>query len=224
MGRHGSGQTIGRRLILIEAAVETLEEVRVAEKAGANRIELCANLGEGGSTPTAGMIAAVLAKTRLPVFVMIRPRGGGYVYSEHELHAMLRSVEDARSTGVAGIVTGVLTREGRVDLEHTRNLVSAASGLPVTFHRAFDSAKNLPEALDVLIQVGVSRVLTSGGARTALEGASVISSLVAQARDRIVIIAGGAIRERNVRGLVARTGVREVHSRQIQGIARALTD
>jgi len=154
---------------------------------------------------------------------MIRPRGGDFVYSHGEIDGMMRDIERARSAGVAGIVTGVLTPDGQVDGERTRNLVSRASGLPVTFHRAFDATKNLPDALDVLIQAGVTRVLTSGGARTALEGASVISSLVGRSRDRIAIIAGGGIREHNVREVVARTGVREVHSREVQGIAHALT-
>ena len=154
---------------------------------------------------------------------MIRPRGGGFVYSDDEIDQMLRDIERARSTSAAGIVTGVLTPDARVDVERTGALVNAASGLPVTFHKAFDSTDNLPEALEQLIQIGVSRVLTSGGAPTALEGASAIADLVDRARDRIAIIAGGGVREHNVRELIVRTGVREVHARDVRGIPDALT-
>lgn len=223
MERHGSRKTIGAQPILIEAAVESLESALAAERAGANRIELCANLSVGGTTPSASLIAAVLDETNLPVFVMIRPRGGGFVYSDDEIDQMLRDIERARSTSAAGIVTGVLTPDARVDVERTGALVNAASGLPVTFHKAFDSTDNLPEALEQLIQIGVSRVLTSGGAPTALEGASAIADLVDRARDRIAIIAGGGVREHNVRELIVRTGVREVHARDVRGIPDALT-
>ena len=154
---------------------------------------------------------------------MIRPRGGGFVYSDDEIAAMTRDIMRVGNMGVAGIVTGVLSSDDRVDTDCTRTLLSAAHGLPVTFHRAFDSAQSLPDALDQLIEVGVSRVLTSGGAPTALDGASVISALLRRAGDQIAIIAGGGVRDHNVRELVGRTGVREVHARQVRGIRRALT-
>jgi copper homeostasis protein len=224
MERHRSRKAIGAQPILIEAAVESLESALAAQGAGANRLELCANLADGGTTPSAGLIAEVLDKTQLPVFVMIRPRGGGFVYTDNEIVAMTRDIEQALSTGIAGIVTGVLAPDARVDVERTLALVNAASGLPVTFHRAFDFSDNLPEALEQLIQIGVSRVLTSGGAPTALEGASAIAALAAQARGRIGIIAGGGIRENNVREVIARTGVREIHSREVRGIPDAITD
>jgi copper homeostasis protein len=156
------------------------------------------------------------------VFVMIRPRGGSFIYSDEEIAAMRRDIVNARGMGVAGIVTGALTADARVDIEPTRTLLRASAGLPVTFHRAFDRAQNLPDVLEQLIQAGVSRVLTSGGSATALDGAPVISALVAQAGDRIAIIAGGGVRDHNVRELVAQTGVREVHARQVRGIHRAL--
>jgi copper homeostasis protein len=169
------------------------------------------------------LIAAVLDKTQLPVVVMIRPHGGDFVYSDDELAAMKHDIADARKMGVAGIATGVLTPDARVDIERTRTLVSAAAGLPVTFHRAFDSAQDLPQALEQLVELGVNRILTSGGAATALEGAPAISALLSHAGDRIAIIAGGGVRDHNVRELVARTGVREVHARQVRGIRRALS-
>lgn len=211
--------------ILIEAAVEKLDEALSAERAGVDRIELCANLRDGGTTPSARLIAAVVDQIRLPVFVMIRPRSGGFVYSDAEIDAMTRDIELAEETGIAGIVTGALTADGRVDIAHTRTLVKAAAGLPVTFHRALDCAGNLMDALEQLIDIGVSRVLTSGAAATALDGAATIASLVDQARERIAIIAGGGIREHNVREVISRTGVREVHSRLVDEMTmRGLVD
>jgi copper homeostasis protein len=215
MERRGGSKANGGSLILVEAAVETLEEALAAERAGADRIELCANLSDGGTTPSAGLIAAVVGQTKLPVVVMIRPRGGDFVYSDDEIDAMTRDIELAGEGGIAGIVTGVLTADGHIDIERTRALVDAAAGLPVTFHRAFDSTGDLPDALEELIQIGVSRVLTSGSAATALEGAATIAALVDQAHAWISIIAGGGIREHNVRDVVARTGAREVHSRLV---------
>jgi len=207
----------------IEGAVESVESAVAAEGDGAGRIELCANLSVGGTTPTADLIAAVLEKTQLPVFVMIRPRGGSFVYSTAELAEMTRDIERARTMGIGGIVTGVLEPDGGVDVDRTRSLVESAAGLPVTFHRAFDRIRNLPDALEQLIAIGVARVLTSGGAPTALDGASAIAALVAKARGRITILAGGGVREHNVCDLVAQTGVAEVHSRDVRGIRRALT-
>jgi copper homeostasis protein len=204
-------------LTLVEAAVETLASALAAERAGADRVELCDNLSEGGTTPNAGLIAAVVGRTQLPVFVLIRPRAGGFVYSEAEFDAMFRDIELTRTMGIAGIVTGVLGSDGRVDIERTRTLVKNAGGLPVTFHRAIDSAANLAVALDDAIEAGVSRVLTSGGAPTALQGEDVIAALVEQARERVSVIAGGGVREHNVREVIARTGVREVHARLIDG-------
>jgi copper homeostasis protein len=171
------------------------------------------------------LIAAVIDQMNLPVVVMIRPRSGGFVYSDDEIGAMTRDIELAGEEGIAGIVTGVLTADGHIDIERTGTLVNAAAGLPVTFHRAFDSTRNLPDALEQLIQIGVSRVLTSGRGATALEGAATIAALVDQARAWISIIAGGGIRENNVRDVVARTGAREVHSRLVdEASMKALID
>jgi copper homeostasis protein len=212
-------------LTLVEAAVETLDSALAAERAGADRIELCDNLSDGGTTPGAGLIVAVAEGTQLPVFVLIRPRAGGFVYSDDEFDVMIRDIELAGRMGVAGIVTGALTPDSRVDAERMRNLVKAAAGLPVTFHRAIDFAMNLPAALEEAIEAGASRVLTSGGAATAWEGMDLIAALVDQARKRITIIAGGGIREHNVRDVIARTGVREVHARLVDEVQmRGLID
>jgi copper homeostasis protein len=205
-------------LTLVEAAVETLDSALAAERAGVDRIELCVNLSDGGTTPGAGLIAAVVEKTRLPVFVLIRPRAGNFVYSDDEFDQMIRDIELTERMGIAGIVTGALGSDGRVDIERTRALVKTAGGLPVTFYRAIDSAANLAVALDDVIEAGVRRVLTSGGAPAALEGVDAIAALVEQARERVLIIAGGGVREHNVRAVIARTGVREVHARLLNEV------
>ena len=200
-------------MTLVEAAVETIEEALAAKRAGADRIELCANLAVGGTTPSAGSIASVVQQAGHPVFVMIRPRGGDFVYAADEIDAMIENIDRARPLGVAGIVTGALRSDGSVDVESMRRLMSPAAGLPVTFHRAFDVVANRTEALEQVIDLGASRVLTSGGAATALDGAVAIAMLVDQAGERVSIVAGGKIREQNARDVIARTGVREVHAR-----------
>jgi copper homeostasis protein len=202
-------------MTLVEAAVETLEEALAAKRAGADRIELCANLGVGGTTPSAGLIASVVQQVNHPVFVMIRPRGGDFVYAADEIDAMIEDIDRARPLGIAGIVTGALRSDGSVDVDSMRRLMSPAAGLPVTFHRAFDVVANRTEALEQVIDLGASRVLTSGGAATALDGAVAIAMLVDQAGERVSIIAGGTIRDHNVRDVIARTGVREVHARLV---------
>ena len=200
-------------MTLVEAAVETIEEALAAKRAGADRIELCANLAVGGTTPSAGSIASVVQQAGHPVFVMIRPRGGDFVYAADEIDAMIEDIDRARPLGIAGIVTGALRSDGSVDVESMRRLMSPAAGLPVTFHRAFDVVANRTEALEQVIDLGASRVLTSGGAATALDGAVAIAMLVDQAGERLSIVAGGKIREQNARDVIARTGVREVHAR-----------
>ena len=200
-------------MTLVEAAVETIEEALAAKRAGADRIELCANLGVGGTTPSAGLIASVVQQAVHPVFVMIRPRGGDFVYAADEIDAMIEHIDRARPLGIAGIVTGALRSDASVDVESMRRLMSPAAGLPVTFHRAFDVVVNRTEALEQVIDLGASRVLTSGGAATALDGAVAIAMLVDQAGERLSIVAGGKIREQNARDVIARTGVREVHAR-----------
>ena len=214
-------------MTLVEAAVETLEEALAAKRAGADRIELCASLGVGGTTPSAGLIASVVQQANHPVFVMIRPRGGDFVYAADEIDAMIEDIDRARPLGIAGIVTGALRSDGSVDVESMRRLMSPAAGLPVTFHRAFDVVANRTEALEQVIELGASRVLTSGGAATALDGAVAIAMLVDQAGERVSIMAGGKIREQNARDVIARTGVREVHARleneaSIRGLVRVV--
>ena len=197
--------------ILIEAAVESAEGAMVAERAGAQRIELCANLTDGGTTPSAGTIGTTLARVKAPVFVMIRPRGGDFLYTGVELDVMTRDIATARSLGAHGIVLGVLTRDGTVDVEHTSALVEAARPLPVTFHRAFDLTIDLGEALERLITCGVARVLSSGGAPRAADGIEQLAALVRRAGDRISVMPGGGISALNAATIIGETGAREIH-------------
>jgi copper homeostasis protein len=199
--------------ILVEAAVDSLDDAMAAVDGGADRLELCANLSVGGTTPDQTLIAAVIARVDVPVFAMIRPRGGSFVYTPAEIDRMRREIEMALDLAAAGVVLGVLDTDGRVDMAQTRSLVSVAGGQRVTFHRAFDRTPDLLASLDTLISLGVARVLTSGGVATASEGAEVLATLVARAEGRIGILAGGGVRAGNVADIVRRSGVREVHAR-----------
>jgi copper homeostasis protein len=199
--------------LIVEACVDSVESALAAERGGAARLELCDALFDGGTTPSAGMIAAVRERVSIPVFVIIRPRGGGFVYSAAELDVMRRDIVAARGLGANGVVIGPLGADGAVEEEQTRALVQVAGDLSVTFHRAFDFAPDLADALESLVSAGVGRVLTSGGAPTALAGIPALAALVSQAGERLTVMAGGGVREDNVRAIVDGTGVREVHVR-----------
>ena len=204
--------------MLIEAAVESLDAALAAVEGGAHRLELCTDLAHGGITPDLNLLQAQLP---IPVFVLVRPRAGDFVYTDSEHRTMLEQISRARSAGAHGIVTGDLS------LDRTRDLIAAARPLPVTFHRAFDVFPVRSEALERLIRLGVERVLTSGGAPTAPEGAEEIRRLVVQAKGRIEILPGGGINPNNVARLVQQTGVREVHfsvkdAEKVRGVIQAL--
>lgn len=199
--------------ILVESCVDSVASALAAERGGAHRLELCDALFDGGTTPSAGMIAACKEAVAIPVFVIIRPRGGGFVYTDAERDVMRRDVVAARELGADGVVIGGLQSDNTVDLALVRLLVEAARDLPVTFHRAFDFTPCLDQSLESLAGVGVRRVLTSGGAPTAAEGATTLAQLVRQAGSRVVVVAGGGVRGSNVRDLVSVSGVREVHVR-----------
>lgn len=199
--------------VLVEACVDSVASSLAAERGGAQRLELCDALFDGGTTPSSGMIAACKKAVSIPIVVMIRPRGGGFVYSDDERDVMRRDVAHARDAGADGVAIGGLLSDGTIDTELTRALVDEARDLPVAFHRAFDFTPDLDAALESLARAGVRRILTSGGAPTATEGAARIAELVRQAGSRLTVIAGGGIRDNNVRGLVSVSGVREVHVR-----------
>ena len=199
--------------ILVEVCVDSVAGCVAAERGGANRVELCDALFDGGTTPSAGMISACKSAVSIPVFVMIRPRGGGFVFSESERDVMLRDVVAARELGADGVVVGALRTDNMIDVDLVKVLVDTAGDLPVTFHRAFDLTPDLIESLDSLIDAGVNRVLTSGGAPSAGEGIEMLSELVARAASRITVLAGGGVRQENVGRIVSQSGVREVHVR-----------
>jgi copper homeostasis protein len=197
---------------LLEISVETLEAALAAERGGADRVELCGDLSVGGVTPGAALLRAVRAQVRIPAFVMIRPRAGDFVYSGIEFSEMRRSIADAKEFAMDGVVLGVLTKNHRVDIERTRELAEFAKPLPVTYHRAFDETADRHRALEDVIQSGAKRILTSGGAKNALEGAGVLAELIAAARERIVIVPGAGVSAANVGQVVQRTKAREFHS------------
>ena len=199
--------------ILIEAAVESLDDARAAIAGGAHRLELCADLDAGGTTPARSLVTEVLADVMVPVLVMIRPRPGDFVYSRAELDRMHDDVGIALGLGAAGVVLGALDASGHVDTVATRQLIAAARGRPITFHRAIDETPDILEAIDALAALGVARVLSSGAAPAALEGIETLAAMVERAGDALKIVAGGSVRGDNVAEIVRRTGVREVHAR-----------
>ncbi len=208
--------------VLVEACVDTVASALAAEAGGAGRVELCANLVEGGTTPSAGTIALARERLGIPLFVIVRPRGGDFLHDADEVAVMRRDVEAARRLGVDGVVIGALTADGRVDQETTRALVEAARPMRVTFHRAFDATRDPAEALETLVALGVDRVLTSGGAASALEGAAALRALVRRAGERLVVLAGGGLTPASVGAVVAASGVREVHVRGAERVASAM--
>lgn len=210
--RDRRGNFVVSRKCLIEISVETLEAALAAERGGADRIELCKNLSVGGVTPDDELLRAVRAQVQIPIFFMVRPRAGDFVCSSAEFSEMKRSITNAKESGMDGVVLGVLTKDNRVDVEQTRQLVEFAKPLPVTYHRAFDEAADLPQALEDVIQSGAKRILTSGGAKSALEGAAVLAELIEAAGERIVIVPGAGISARNIEQVAQRTRAREFHS------------
>ena len=196
---------------LIEAAVETVACAVAAVRAGAGRLELCADLARGGVTPSAGLIRAVRSAVDVPLMILVRPRPGDFAYSVAELEVMCHDVREARRAGANGVVVGALTQDGIVDQPALRGLSDAAGGLVVVMHRAVDRLPDLVEACDVLVALGVRRVLTSGGASSALEGVEMTAKLVERFGGRMDIMAGGQIRAENVQQILRRTGVRAVH-------------
>lgn len=202
----------GQKRILVEIASHCVQSALAAQAGGADRVELLSNPGEGGVTPSHGLVATVRERLHIDLHVMIRPRGGDFCYSDAELEIMHRDIEVARSLGANAVVFGAVSRDGGVDVERTRELTATARPMSVTFHRAMDICNDLRSALHDLISCGVNRVLTSGGAATALEGSDSLANLVQLAGHRITVIAGGRVRPENVAAIVRKTGVREIHA------------
>jgi copper homeostasis protein len=196
----------------IEIATTDFTTTRSAVEGGASRIELCAALSEGGITPSYGLIKTCRDSFDVPLFPIIRPRGGDFLYDDDEFELMKRDTLLCKDTRCEGVVVGMLSKDGSIDIERTAKLVQLAHPLEVTFHRAFDRCKDPFEALEQLIQIGCRRVLTSGQRPTAVEGVDLIAALVKQAGHRIVIMPGSGVRKENIKMIADKTGATEFHS------------
>lgn len=196
--------------MIFEICVDSVAGVRAASAAGADRVELCADLLEGGTTPSRGMMQRARNVAGMRLNVMIRPRGGDFLFDDDELAVMEADIETAKAEGADGVVIGLLAVDGTVDAARTADLISRARPLSVTFHRAFDMTPDPFEALETLIALKVDRVLTSGQEPSALEGLPLITELLRRAADRIVVMPGGGITVRNV-GRIAAAAPREIH-------------
>ena len=196
---------------MIELCVEGIDGFIAAQAAGADRVELCASLLEGGLTPSLGTVRQALALAEIPFHVIVRPRGGDFLYSPAEFASMLDDVRILRNEGVAGVVIGCLTPDGRIDEARTKALVEAARPMSVTCHRAFDMTADAGEALEALVRAGVDRVLTSGQRDTALEGLAILKDTNTRAAGRIVVMGCGALDAGNIRRVRDEAGLRELH-------------
>lgn len=200
--------------ILLEACVDSVDAALAAQAGGAGRVELCADLLEGGCTPSAGTIQLARQRLHIKLNVIIRPRGGDFCYSEAEFAAMKLDVALCKQAGADGVVIGLLHPDGTVDRERTAELIQLARPLSVTFHRAFDMTRDPYTAFETLIELGVDRILTTGQDASALEGLDLIATLVERAAGRVIIMPGipGSISERNLKRILEATGIQEMHS------------
>lgn len=200
---------------LLEIAAFNLESAIIAAQAGADRIELCIDQSQGGLTPPPGMIGEARAQLTCPFFVMIRPEGGGFIYTDAVITVMKEELAAAKSLGADGFVFGILNEDGTVNETANSELISLANPLPCTFHRAFDEIEDKVAALEVLIRCGFQRVLTSGGVGNAVDFCAELKQLVNQAGDRIIIMPGGGVRSTNLTTIREQTGAKEYHSAAI---------
>jgi copper homeostasis protein len=196
----------------LEISVESVDAAMAAERGGASRIEFCSNARVGGTTPGPELLRTVRERVGLPIFSMVRPRGGNFFYSCDEFAVMQRDVDVAKETGMDGVVLGLLNADGGVDIVRTKQLVEQARPLPVTFHRAFDECADLHKAIEHVIQTGAERLLTSGRKKTAPEALEVIGELVRIAGERLIVMPGSGIHAGNIRDVAQKTGAREYHA------------
>jgi copper homeostasis protein len=197
--------------IVVEVCVDSVASAVAAERGGAQRVELCSDLLEGGLTPSLGLLGVVRSRVSIAVHPIIRPRPGDFCYTAEEFECMQRDVELAKGEGADGVVLGILQPDGKVDVRRTQQLIELARPLSVTFHRAFDMSADLVEALEDVCATGADRVLTSGGEQECLQGLRTVAGLVKAARHRITIMAGGRIRINDAANIIERTGVTEIH-------------
>jgi copper homeostasis protein len=200
-------------VIVLEACVDTLASAHHAAAGGADRVELCDNLGDAGTTPSHGVLRLALDQLAVLVFPIIRPRGGSFVYDEADVGVMRADLQHARDLGAPGAVVGALTAAGEIDEPVIAALRADAPAMQLTFHRAFDVTRDPHASLETLVQLGIDRVLTSGQANEAWDGRALIASLVAQAAGRISIMPGGGVNEENAAALLRETGATELHVR-----------
>lgn len=199
-----------------EACVESLQDALLAEAAGANRIELCARLDLDGLTPTEALVRDCCQKLSIPVMVMIRPRAGNFIYEEEELQLMEKQIAAAKASGAHGVVLGLLTADNQIDFENTTRLVQVALPMQITFHKAIDQLDDPAEGLPALLQIqGITRILTSGGKATALEGAGKIREMLVMAGQKVIIMAAGKITYENIEEIASSTGADEFHGKRI---------
>ncbi|HKV65597.1 MAG TPA: copper homeostasis protein CutC [Rhodanobacteraceae bacterium] len=197
---------------ILEVAANSVTSALAAEAGGAARVELCSALEVGGLTPSHAAVAIAVERLRIPVHVLIRPRAGDFVFDDLECEVMQRDIETCNALGCAGVVIGVLTAAGDLDVPRCRGLMEAARGMSVTFHRAFDFARDPERALEAIIALGCDRVLTSGQSADTLTGAPLIRKLIEQAQGRITIMPGGGIEAHNIAAIRDATGASEFHA------------
>jgi copper homeostasis protein len=197
--------------MIIEACVNSAISAIEAQKGGADRVELCENLHDGGTTPSAGAIRFARKNLHIGLFVMIRPRGGDFLYSDDEFEIMKEDIKVARELGADGVVFGILKPDGTIDLKRMKTLVDLARPMRITCHRAFDMTTNPFQAMEDLITLGIGRILTSGQQKTAPEGAALIGELINESNGRIIIMPGSGVKEDNIEELIWKTGATEVH-------------
>ena len=198
-----------------EACVESFEKALEAQSNGANRIELCENLAVGGTTPSYGTVKICLEKLNIPIFPMIRARGGNFVYSKDEIEIMKEDIKIFKELGVKGVVLGCLTSDNKIDLELTKKLVNLAYPMEVTFHKAIDEIQNPLDYIDNLINIGIKRILTSGGKATALEGKDLINEMIKKSNGRLKIVVAGKVTKENLNGLSNLISADEFHGKLI---------
>ena len=198
--------------MLLEVAVFNISSALQAQSAGADRLELCENPLEGGTTPSYGTLKTVREKVTIPVFPIIRPRGGDFLYDDAEFEVLKKDVQLCKELGFPGLVTGLLKKDGNVDIERTKELVDIAAPLEVTFHRAFDGTKDPFQALEDVIAAGCKRILTSGQVPNVANATSLIKQLIDKAGGRIIILQGSGVRSSNMQQLINETGGVEYHS------------
>lgn len=198
--------------MVIEIAANSLLSALNAQEGGASRIELCADLELGGITPSAGLIRKVRSALTIPVFVLIRPRSGDFIYNDQEFETMLADIEFCKTEGVDGIVTGILENNACIDKDRLLVLKESAGTMSVSFHRAFDLTGSASDSLKLLKEIGIERVLTSGQKSTAIEGRFLIKQLIEEARNEIIIMPGSGVNENNIQPLSEFTGAKEFHT------------